>query len=108
MVLRVLLHVVVATILIGVAADANAFRWMRNSVLIELEESDWDIIQPEARRVLDSVEDGLRVDWANDATGNSGAFKVLMSFRMNGETCRRMAMLSVNNKGQRDVMQHNL
>ena len=106
--LRVLLHVIVAAILIGVAADANAFRWMRNSVLIELEESDWEIIQPEARRVLDSVDDGVRVDWNNEATGNRGAFKVIMSFRIDGQPCRRIAILTVNNKGQRDVMKHNV
>ena len=106
--MRVLLHVIVAAILIGVAADANAFRWMRNSVLIELEESDWEIIQPEARRVLDSVKDGVRVDWNNEATGNRGAFKVIMSFRIDGQPCRRLALLTVNNKQQRDVMKHNL
>lgn len=100
--LPVLLLVTLAT------PPAYAVVWMRNSAMADFTDSDMTILTAEVRRVLDSVADGERVDWRNDATGNRGALKPLMTFRYNDQECRRLAALNVSSKGKRGVVNYNL
>jgi len=89
------------------SAQAN-WRWMRDSAASEFTDADWEILRSEALRVLDEVESGVRVNWENQATGNSGAIKALMTFEHQGKTCRRVAFLNVSSKGRRGQANYNL
>jgi surface antigen len=87
---------------------AFAINWMRDAAIVEFSDSDWDILRSEVSRVLNDVDDGEQVNWRNQATGNRGALKVLLSFDWQGQHCRRLAALNVNAKGVRGVMTQNL
>lgn len=82
--------------------------WVRDAAVADFEESDWQILRTEARRVLEEVDSGVRVDWRNNETGNSGAIKALMTFTYNGMTCRRLALLNLSKRGIRGVFNYNL
>ena len=91
----------------GVPAEAQ-YRWMRDTAAREFTAADWDIVRAETRRTMEEVESGVRVDWKNEATGNSGAIKPLMTFEHQGRTCRRVAFLNVSSKGRRGQANYNL
>ena len=101
--------IVVGLLLALGAVTAQAqWGWMRDSAASEFTDADWDILRSEARRVLDEVESGVRVDWQNEATGNGGAIKALMTFEHQGKTCRRVAFLNISSKGRRGQANYNL
>lgn len=105
-------NLTLATVLITslfVASDASAvWGWMQGAAIGEFTDADWEILKIKARSTLDSVPDGTQVNWRNDDTGNKGAMKAIMTFRHTGQTCRRIAFLNVNHKGQRGVANYNL
>ena len=67
-----------------------------------------EILKATARDTLDSAADGEQVNWRNEETGNRGAMKAIMTFSYQDTTCRRMAFLNVNSKGNRGVLNYNL
>jgi surface antigen len=97
-----------ALLLIAAPFAHGNWAWMRGAAVTEFTKEDWDILQAEATRVLEEVESGVRVDWRNEETGNSGAIKALMTFEYQGQTCRRVAFLNLNRKGVRSVSNFNL
>ena len=106
---RIAVLVLVSAISLTLSSNATAFwGWMSGAAVNDFEDSDWDILKSTARTSLDSAADGEQVNWRNEATGNKGAIKVIMSFRHGGKDCRRMAFLNVSNKGQRGVANYNL
>ncbi|MEE4361468.1 MAG: RT0821/Lpp0805 family surface protein [Pseudomonadales bacterium] len=96
------------TFLVGVAPARSNWAWMGGSAVLEFTDRDWEILKAEARRVLDEVDSGVRVDWRNEESGNSGAIKALMTFTHEGMTCRRLAFLNLSKKGVRGVSNYNL
>jgi surface antigen len=82
--------------------------WMTGAAVTDFNAQDWEILKREAQRALETVDSGVRVNWQNDASGNSGAIKPLMDFTHNGMTCRRVAFLTVTRKGMRGVANYNL
>ncbi len=106
---RLVLLVSVILLLFAATIPAHGmWAWMRDAAVAEFEDSDWDILKAEAKRVLDDVESGVRVDWRNEETGNSGAFKVLMTFTHEGMTCRQLAVLNLSRNGVRGVANYTL
>lgn len=95
-------------VLLGTIPVEAQYRWMRDKAVTEFTAADWDILRAETRRTLEEVESGVRVDWKNEATGNGGAIKPLMTFEHQGRTCRRVAFLNVSSKGRRGVANYNL
>lgn len=87
---------------------AAAVTWMRDAVVSEFSDSDWEILRGEVNRVLDTVADDEQVDWKNAETGSHGSLKVLKSFELDGQRCRRLAAKNVNAKGREGAMAHNL
>jgi len=99
----------VALLVLLAAASAQAqYRWMRDTAARDFTEADWEILRAETRRTLEEVDSGVRVDWKNDATGNGGAIKPLMTFEHQGTTCRRVAFLNITSKGRRGQANYNL
>ena len=106
---RMALTVLVCVVGLAAASNASAFwGWMSGAAANDFEDSDWEILKATARDSLDNASDGEQVNWRNEATGNKGAMKAIMSFRHGGKDCRRMAFLNVSNKGQRGVANYNL
>lgn len=106
---RIALLVLVS--MVGVLASPNAsafWGWMRGAAVNQFDESDWTMVKATARSTLDSAADGEQVNWRNEATGNKGAMKVIMSFQHQGQDCRRTAFLNVGKNGDRGVVNYNL
>ncbi len=106
---RILTLAVVLTT--SVFATQNAFAiwgWMQGAAIGEFTDADWEILEDRARETLNTAADGEQVNWRNEDTGDKGAMKVIMTFRYNDQTCRRIAFLNVNNQGQRGVANYNL
>ena len=82
--------------------------WMRGAALGEFTDADWEILKATSRSTLDTSADGEQVNWRNEETGNKGAMKAIMTFRYEGQTCRRIAFLNISHKGQRGVTNYNL
>ncbi|HSG91360.1 MAG TPA: RT0821/Lpp0805 family surface protein [Pseudomonadales bacterium] len=109
MLARVLPAVLLSLLFLVPPLDADAtWRWLRGAAVQEFTDADWDLLKAEARHVLDDVETGVRVDWRNDATGNSGAIKAILDFDHGGRACRRLAFLNLSAKGERGVSNYNL
>ena len=72
------------------SASAQAFwAWMRDSVVNQFTDADWEILKGEAQRVLDDEADGAIVDWHNPESGNGGSIRPLESFTYQGMRCRK-------------------
>lgn len=106
---RIAALALVGAVSLILSSNASAFwGWMSGAAVNEFEDSDWEILKSTARSSLDSAADGEQVNWRNEATGNKGAMKAIMSFRHGGKDCRRMAFLNVSTAGQRGVANYNL
>jgi len=91
------------------SSSAHAiWEWINDSAVSEFNDADWEILKSTARETLSNTPDGDQVNWKNEASGNRGAMKPLMTFSYDGHTCRRMAFLNVNHKGIRGVLNYNL
>jgi surface antigen len=103
-----LLCISALSLLIGASPAFSNWAWMSGSAVLQFTDRDWEILKAEAIHVLDQVESGVRVDWRNDESGNSGAIKALMTFTHDGMTCRRLAFLNLTKDGARGVSNYNL
>ena len=82
--------------------------WMADSAAADFSDADWEILKATAREALNTSPDGEQVNWNNEASGNKGAMKAIMTFSYGDQRCRRMAFLNVSYKGQRSVVNYNL
>jgi surface antigen len=91
------------------AAPAQAiWQWLEGTPAGDFEDSDWELLKDTARKSLNSAKDGERLDWNNQATGNHGAVKPIMSFTHDGLPCRRLAFLNMTARGDRGVSNYTL
>ncbi len=92
--------IVMALIMVLGAANAVAvWGWLRDAAVAEFTDADWEILQSEARRTLNEVADGERVDWNNPESGNGGSIKPLESFSYQGLKCRKVALRNTTASG---------
>lgn len=95
------------TLLLPLAAEAS-WAWLGGAAVAALDDSDWTLLQATTRAAFADAEDGERRDWRNEASGNGGAVKPLLSFVDDGRRCRRMAFLVVTERNGRGVATHTL
>jgi surface antigen len=93
---------------VALAVPAASVTWMRDAVVTDFTDSDWDILRREVNRVLNTVADDVEVSWENPETGSRGMLKVLTSFEHNGQRCRHLAAMNINSKGRKGQMDYNL
>jgi len=99
---------VAAAVTLSVPSAHAEWGWMRGGPAADFTDADWNLLKPEARRVLDEVDSGVRVNWKNPDTGAHGAIKALMTFEHDAQTCRRVAFLNISPKGRRGQGNYNL
>jgi len=80
---------------VALPAGAVNWRWLEYSPVESFSEEDWEMLQLNARKALDELEDGEAAEWENPATGNSGSAEPLTSEATAGGRCR---MLRINNR----------
>ena len=71
------------------AAEAQGFRWLRNSPVAAFTDEDFDVLRAATRDAMEEGKEGQTFGWYNEVTGASGAITLREDSELDGMRCRR-------------------
>lgn len=87
-----------------VAAGPTGMSFLDNTVVMDFNKEDMDLMNSSISEVLDSEEKNAKREWSNPSTGSSGLVEVRGQFvATDGATCKRLRLVNKAKGRRREV-----